>query len=156
MTKVKEKSETRTRLIEYSVLARKMRTEALDKAKTEQELLYWTFRGVNDIIKNDIYFLGDVELKTFNQWRKEGATIKKGSKGYPLWGQPLQATAKEKVERNGKEEDEESKYEFWPICVLFSSEQVITPESKAKAKEEPKQAQEAEEESEVLTLDGVL
>ena len=58
--------------------------------------------------------------------------------------------------RNGKEEDEESKYEFWPICVLFSSEQVITPESKAKAKEEPKQAQEAEEESEVLTLDGVL
>ena len=156
MVKVKEKSETRTKLIEYSVLARKIKTEGLAKATTEQDILYWTFRGINDIIKNDIYFLDNVELKTFNQWRKDGATIKKGSKGYPLWGQPLKATAKEKVERNGKAEDEESQYEFWPICILFSSEQVITQEGKAKAKEAPKEAQEADEESEVLTLNGVL
>lgn len=156
MTKVKEKSETRTKLIEYSVLARKMKTEALAKAQTAQEIDFWTYRGINDIIKNDIYFLDKVELKTFNQWRQLGATIIKGSKGYPLWGQPLKATAKIQVERNGSAEDEESQYEFWPICILFSSEQVITPESKIKPKEEPKQAQEAQEESEVLTLDGVL
>jgi hypothetical protein len=155
MTKVKEKSETRTRLIEYSVLARKMKKEALDKVLTAQEIDFWTYRGINDIIKNDIYFLDKVDLKTFNQWRKEGATIKKGSKGYALWGQPLKATAKEKVERNGKEEDEESQYEYWPICILFSSEQVITPEAKARPAEAPRKATEAEE-NEVLTLDEVL
>lgn len=155
MVKVNEKSETRTRLIEYSILARKIKKEGLENATTGQEIDYWTNRGINDIVKNDVYFLKNIELKTFNHWKKEGATIIKGSKGYPLWGQPLQATAKQNVERNGKEEDEESKYEYWPICVLFSSEQVITAESKIKAAEEPG-APEEREESEVLTLDGVL
>lgn len=154
MVKVKEKSETRTKLIEYSALARQLKNEGQDNAKTAQELEYWTLRGINDIIKNDIYFLTGVELKTFNQWKKEGATIIKGSKGFALWGQPLKATAKELIERNGKQEEDESSYEFWPICILFSSEQVLLPEDKAKPKEEPKTAE--KEENEVLTLDGVL
>jgi hypothetical protein len=135
-------------------LARKIKAEGIDQASNEQELIYWSYRGINDIIKNDIYFLTGVDLKTFNQWKKEGATIIKGSKGFALWGQPLKATAKELIERNGKQEEDESSYEFWPICILFSSEQVLLPEDKAKPKEEPKTAE--KEENEVLTLDGVL
>ena len=154
MVKVKEKSETRTKLIEYSALARQIKNEGQDNAKTAQELEYWTLRGINDIIKNDIYFLTGVELKTFNQWKKEGATIIKGSKGFALWGQPLKATARELIERNGKQEEDESSYEFWPICILFSSEQVLLPEDRVKPKEEPKTVE--KEEKEVLTLDGVL
>jgi len=147
MAKVKEISETRKNLIANSVIARAMKKEKEILAANERELEFWQSRTINEIIKEDIYNLTDVELKTFKQWKKEGATIKKGSKAFALWGQPLQATAKSKESQ--PEETEESKYEYWPICLLFSREQVVTQTDKTNVKEEP----ETNKEREVLTID---
>ena len=153
MTKLKEKSETRTKLIEYSSLARKIKAEGIDQATNEQELIYWSYRGINDIIKNEIYFIGGKELKTFSQWKAEGATIMRGAKGFPLWGQPLKANAKVETP---EEADETSAYEYWPICILFSREQVLTPQDKAKTEKETTNQPTAVSETEAINLDLVL
>lgn len=153
MAKVKEISETRKTLIENSVIARRIKKERVESAKTENEALLWMSKGVNDIIRDSIYNLKGKELKTFKQWKNDGATVKKGSKAFPFWGQPLQATSKNKKEAAGEEKTEESKYEYWPICLLFSEDQVVSLEDKQRevATEEKK-----EEVKECLSLDGVL
>ena len=53
------------------------------------------------------------EFKLFGQWKKDGFKIKKGSKGYPVWGAP-----KEHTKQDG------TTYEFFPVAYLFSEFQV--------------------------------
>lgn len=57
------------------------------------------------------------EFKTFNQWKKDGYTILKGSKAFPVWAQPVKST---KPKEGASPED----YEFFPVCYLFSNAQV--------------------------------
>lgn len=57
------------------------------------------------------------EFKTFNQWRREGYTILKGSKAFPVWAQPVKGS---RAKEGASPED----YEFFPVCYLFSNAQV--------------------------------
>ena len=52
-------------------------------------------------------------FKLFKQWKKAGFKIKKGSKGYPVWGAP-----KEHKGPDG------TTYECFPVAHLFSEFQV--------------------------------
>lgn len=62
------------------------------------------------------------EFKKFNEWKKLGFTILKGSKAFPVWAQPVKGKKKEELEE-GKE------FEFFPICFLFSNNQVRRSEN---------------------------
>lgn len=55
----------------------------------------------------------DKEFNTFAAWKKQGFTVLKGAKGYPVWGRP-----KTIENENGEEK------QFFPISYLFSNEQV--------------------------------
>ncbi len=62
------------------------------------------------------------EFKTFQQWKAEGATVRKGEKAYLIWGQPRRG---EQVPEGSNEPEE---YKYWPMCYLFANTQVITAE----------------------------
>ena len=77
------------------------------------------------------------EFNTFNQWKEEGFTIKKGSKAFLFWGQPRKAN------QIPEGSDEPEEYKYWPICYLFSNEQVFK-KSEAEEPEPQHQPQEVE------------
>lgn len=68
------------------------------------------------------------EFNTFNQWKEQGYTIKKGSKAFLFWGQPR------KVKQTSEDSDEPEEYKYWPICYLFANTQVF---KKGETQEEP-------------------
>lgn len=73
------------------------------------------YAGVNDAIKDVIY--QGAELNTFKGWLEIGKAVKKGEKAKVLWGTPRRIKDKEATE-------EEKGTEFFPICYVFSSDQV--------------------------------
>lgn len=83
---------------------------------------------INQILMYTVYNRnGALQFKKFREWKEEGYIIKKGEKGYMLWAQPLKAQ-KEEAKPEGEEENDSS--DFFPVCYLFSSAQVIKPEPK--------------------------
>jgi len=58
-----------------------------------------------------------LKYNTFNQWKEKGFQVKKGSKAFLVWGSPRQVP----VTDSDQEEDE---FKFWPLCYLFSENQV--------------------------------
>ena len=79
------------------------------------------------------------EFNTFNQWKEEGFTIKKGSKAFLFWGQPRKAN------QTPEGSDEPEEYKYWPICYLFSNEQVFKKGEAEEPQPEPQhQPQEVE------------
>lgn len=84
------------------------------------------------------------EFNTFNQWKEQGYTIKKGSKAFLFWGQPRQVSQVPE----GSTEPEEFKY--WPICYLFANTQVHKPDTNTGSKPEIQQPTEVEEFEESL------
>lgn len=66
---------------------------------------------------------GAETFNTFKQWKETGMHIVKGSKSFAVWAKPLKAKPKE--EDKMRPDDPEETYKFWPICYLFSNEQVI-------------------------------
>jgi len=96
------------------------------------------YDSVNDGLK-EIYTEQNPEIdefKTFQQWKREGATVRKGEKAFLIWGQPRQVSQVPE----GTTEPEEFKY--WPICYLFANTQIFKPESKKET--EPQQKPEFE------------
>lgn len=103
------------------------------------------YDSVNEGIK-ETYMESDPEIsefKTFNQWKEDGCTIKKGSKAYIIWGQPREVSQVPE----GSEEPEEFKY--WPLCYLFANTQVF------KREEEPRE-ETKKQFNEVTDLEEVL
>ena len=134
MENIKEKkiNPKRDKLIKLSIQARKIKEEKINKAKTENELMYWQSRGINDILIETFYKTPEIkEFKTFNEWKREGKIIKKGEKSSLVWGMPRKATEKIKAIEPNKE-DKENPYKFWPICYLFSDKQVKDYETENK------------------------
>lgn len=81
------------------------------------------FNSVNEAIINVAYKTPEhQEFKKFNDWKKAGYTILKGSKAFAVWAQPVKGKKKQEVEE-GKE------FEFFPICFLFSNNQVRRAEN---------------------------
>lgn len=90
---------------------------------------------------------GAEEFNTFNQWKEKGYTINKGSKAFIIWGQPRKA----QQVPEGSEEPEE--YKYWPICYLFSNEQVFKKGEIPEAQPEPQPKKQAQP---VAELDDIL
>ncbi len=66
----------------------------------------------------DIYSDGEeLEFNTFKQWKGKGFSVKKGEKAFLVWGKPRQVPVTEP-------DDEEDEFKFWPLCYLFSEQQV--------------------------------
>lgn len=81
------------------------------------------FNTVNEAIIETAYKSAEhQEFKKFNEWKKLGFTILKGSKAFAVWAQPVKGKKKVEVEE-GKE------FEFFPICFLFSNNQVRRSEN---------------------------
>ena len=57
----------------------------------------------------ECYNLMDSELMTYDQWKEQGAYVRRGEHAYLFWGNPITT---------------EAGYKFYPIQFLFSREQV--------------------------------
>ena len=119
MSKGKEKSrkeqyiENRKKLIALSQVIRLAVKDGI--YDTVNEGLRETYEEANEEIG---------EFNTFNQWKDQGYTIKKGSKAFLFWGQPR------KVSQVPEGSTEPEEFKYWPICYLFADTQVfkVTPE----------------------------
>lgn len=69
--------------------------------------------GVNDMIKFVFYPAG--EYNTFKGWKDKGLIVKKGSKGFAVWGR------KRKFKKKG---DDDGVYSAFPLAYIFNENQV--------------------------------
>lgn len=56
-------------------------------------------------------------FKTLNDWKKEGFRVKKGSKAFLIWGRKRKAS-------NHTKDTEKDEFQFFPLCYIFSNDQV--------------------------------
>jgi hypothetical protein len=120
------------RLTKASEAARKIKEQLVKEAPTEAKALFLATRPLNYFILNFVYRTnGITDFKKFNEWKQEGATVKKGEKAYPIWGQPVgkqkEDEAKSKGENYTASEEENERY---PLCYVFSNLQVRAIERK--------------------------
>ena len=122
--------EKREKLIELSVQAKKLRQQKIDNAKTTEEAAFWASRTINYMLLHHIYTEGGgTRFETFNEWKAQGATIRKGAKATVIWGQPRQGVATQeqdeaKPNTDPTEDTTAAEYEFFPLCFLFSEDDV--------------------------------
>lgn len=155
---VRKPNPKREALIAMSNAAKELRENMTQGATTENEALYWASRTVNFMLLNHMYETGGAtEFNTFNQWKERGATIKKGETAFLIWGQPIGRQRAEKAEAKGEPETDDSDYEYFPLCYLFSDKQVITAEEleTEKIKKQEKQRQREEKALMMANLQAV-
>ena len=125
--------ERKVLLIEMSITAKKIREQKSNSAKTAEDILFWSSRTVNYMLLNFVYNQGESPVyNTFNEWKRQGATVRKGSKATVIWGQPLKgskgaegATPENTAKRASETvSDDMSQYEFFPLCFLFSEKDI--------------------------------
>lgn len=129
----KQPTAARIDLIERSQKAKAMRIRAIKSAKTEAQKFEALSTCINDylIIMHKEENEGAETFHTFKHWIDNGHKVLKGSKAAYVWGSPRQATKKiekgeivaeyKKNESSTNAEDLTEKYEFWPMCALFSN-----------------------------------
>ena len=111
--------------------ARALREEKKHTANTIEEAAFWESRTINYMLLR--FFYGGGRFQTFKEWKTDGAVIKKGAKAIVIWGQPKKGTPKDIDDTNLSEEEKElKKYEFFPLCYLFSEKDVVFPSAKEK------------------------
>lgn len=68
------------------------------------------------------------DLRTFEQWKEAGYTVKKGQQSFMIWATPKATKAeKERVaEAKAKGEHATEKEDYFPVCHLFDIKQVHT------------------------------
>lgn len=76
--------------------------------------------GLKAIYRED----GHTILKTLRQWNQEGKRIKKGEHALCLWGKPKQREQETDNNTTEKGNDEENPLNFFPICYVFSNQQI--------------------------------
>jgi hypothetical protein len=77
------------------------------------------FKTVNDAIKAKFYHVeGHTDLRTFEKWKEAGFIIRKGSKGFSVWGPPVPMATLEEM-KQGKN------YPMYRVQFLFSQKQVF-------------------------------
>lgn len=98
------------------------RTELKGLSKGIQMLVKeGAYDTVNEGLKELYRSEGHTELKTFNQWKKDGFFVNKGEHALLLWGRPKEVT-REQDANKAEEPDEHA--DFYPICFVFSNKQV--------------------------------
>ncbi|MDL2312442.1 hypothetical protein LJC68_06155 [Bacteroidales bacterium OttesenSCG-928-B11] len=102
-------------LREISQKARQIKESLIKGAETPKQREAYKNRPLNYFIYNCVYGATKV-YKTFEEWKKEGASINKGVKAYLIWGQPI---AREQASGVCSEPEM-----YYPILHVFSSDQV--------------------------------
>ena len=145
------------RLLQASAEARAIREMMINTAKSIEQAMFFEGQPLNYFILKYVYAPaeeGTTDFKKFNEWKKEGYTIKKGSKAFPVWSQP---TKREKKEEDGEtapvptpalmenadgSENGGTRHERerFNMCYLFSNLQVTRREPAASDDGEPEPA----------------
>ncbi len=78
---------------------------------------------VNDRLRHYIYQCQNI--KTFQEWRECGRTVKKGEKALLFWGTPIKRKLKDKEGKiiKDKEGNPKKGKDYFPLVYLFSEEQ---------------------------------
>ena len=85
------------------------------------------FRGNSP---KDTYWKRDpFELAALPQWPVLNKTIKKGEKGFPIWGQPVSSKGKPEAQQAA----DDSEMQYFPLCYLFHESQVVDQKAEAEA-----------------------
>ena len=121
MSKVNKSREI---LKEMSRKADEIRAKKVATAETEADKKFWLNRSVNWILLHEIYEVGEAtEFKPFEQWKREGATVRRNQKAFVILGQLVEA----------------DEFSFHPLVYLFSNLQVYKPQHKEQEQPEPEQ-----------------
>jgi hypothetical protein len=154
----KQMNPKRAELIALSNEAKELRDDMAEAAETADEALFWASRTVNYMLLNHMYDTdGAEEFNTFKQWKEQGASIKKGSKAFLVWGQPVGKQRAQEAQQKGQDAPEEDEYRFFPICYLFSDKQVIKAGEMTKTKPQSSKVEEPNEKFiQSVNLDTVI
>lgn len=77
-------------------------------------------RTLNSIIIEFFYKKGGHDdFRTFKEWSREGKRVKRGEKGFIIWGRPLGVIKQEREEPTSEEDNK-----FFPVSHLFSNMQI--------------------------------
>jgi len=113
-TPKKKRDQARKALIALSKVAKDQ--AAILAAKTGQVL------SINQVL---IFMYqqqtGCKTFRTFQEWKKEGFSVKKGEASFRVWAKPIKAKESKDDSENV---DEATKFKFWPMCCLFNESQV--------------------------------
>lgn len=116
------KTENKTKREEANERRNELKTLSHNLVKAAEASMR-QFETVNELIKEYYESLGHKTLKSFNEWKEEGYTVKKGEHALLLWARPKPSKAsKEAAEAEGNEED--AKADYFPVIHLFSQKQV--------------------------------
>ena len=134
--------EKRAVLVALSQQAKQLRQDKINNSQTPEEAAFWSSRTVNYMLLNHIYKSERVRFETFKEWKSQGATIKKGAKATIIWGQPRQgvATLEQKLQNDPHtlpvDDIAVEEYEFFPLCYLFSEDDVYFTKADTESNEE--------------------
>lgn len=121
------KDNKRLLLKALSQQAEEIRTQKIEQATNEETASFWATRSINYILINSIYKTGDIkEFKSFEDWKADGGTVRRGAKAFVIWGQMVEG----------------DNYNFFPLKYLFANTQVYFP---ADVREKENIIQEAQE-----------
>ena len=110
-TRAEQHKEKRQQLIALSQEARELQKDKLNDMT------------INEILVNVYYRDADnTEFYTFYQWKEQGMKIKKGAKAFLVWGKKKEGKGAEQQQE--QQEKEAETYEYFPLCYLFSNNQV--------------------------------
>lgn len=77
--------------------------------------------GINEILIDEFYTDAEhYEFHTFHGWKEKGMNIKKGATAFLIWGKKRSS----KQEGAEPQNEEEKAFQFFPVCYLFSNNQV--------------------------------
>lgn len=107
-----------------------------EAAKAKRDELKLLSKGIKELIKVGVYSTinegliaiysesGHKNMNTLHQWNEQNMTVKKGEKAFLLWGSPIQRKKGETPEPSTEPGAETDETDFWPICYVFSENQV--------------------------------
>ncbi len=111
-----------------TVEARKLLITLSQQAKEEAETILLTTGECLRI--NEVLVMkykaesGCAFFRTFNDWKKSGYTVKKGSIAFRVWGKPTKVKATSEIQMDSEGEALNKEYKFWPMACLFNETQV--------------------------------
>ena len=114
------------KLLQVSAQAKTIKTKLVQNAKSNDQALFYAAQPLNYFILNYVYTSDEItDFKKFTEWKNEGATVKKGEKAFPIWGQPVAKQRQDEAEQKGEKyvSTDEERQRF-PMCYVFSNLQV--------------------------------
>lgn len=82
---------------------------------------------INGLLRAKYAQQGHTELKTFDEWKAAGYSVRKGQKAFLLWGKPRKHDCDKEAATAGEDneqQDDNKKEDFFPVCYVFSNLQV--------------------------------